>query len=96
MCEGHASLYREAVSKPIRGIERPEYADDSWRPSIADMMRHAEIAIAFAERDKRTKALSSMGRFRRPGDEKFTPAQLQQLRVLRGHLAQSLQDGSNK
>lgn len=97
MCEDCYRQYQDVVSKPIRGIERPENADDSWRPSIADMMRHAEIAIAFAERDKHARALTSMGSYRRHGDEKYTPAQLQQLMVLRRHLTRSSpdRDGEN-
>lgn len=86
MCKGHFRLYQEAMTKPIRGIDRPEHADDEWRGSITEMMRHARIAIDFAERDQKAKAIESMGSLRRDGDEKYTLAQLQQMKVLRNHL----------
>lgn len=42
-----------AWKKPIPGIDRPAHASEDWRPSLMDMMRHARIAIAFQERNKR-------------------------------------------
>jgi hypothetical protein len=94
MCVDHFSLYQDVTSKPIRGIE-PERTSEDWRGSIADMMRHASIAISFAERDNQAKALASMGDLRRPGDGKYTPAQMAQMMVLRKNLALSSQQRSN-
>lgn len=52
-----------------KGIWPPENAPDDWHPSLMDHLRHAEIAIAFEERDKDSSPY-------RYGDEKLTPAQL--------------------
>lgn len=87
MCEVHFQIYQEAMTKPIRGIDRPEHADEEWRGSITEMVRHARIAIDFEDRDNQAKALAKMGNLRRRGDEKYTPAQLEQMTVLRKNLA---------
>lgn len=52
MCDAHFEIYRDAMTKPIKGLTRPEGADDEWRPSFMDMIRHATIAIAFENRNK--------------------------------------------
>jgi hypothetical protein len=82
-CKPCAEYFKEAWTKPMRGIDRPEHADEDWRPSIAEMMRHASIAIEFEQRQKHTKALDSMGSLRRPGDERYSASQLQQMLILR-------------
>lgn len=85
-CKSCAEYFKDAWVKPLRGIDRPEHADEDWRPSIAEMMRHASIAIEFERRHRHTKALEALGSLRRPGDEKYTAAQLQQMMVLRVRL----------
>lgn len=37
----------------MKGIDRPENAPDDWQPSLLEHIRHAAIAIAFEERNKR-------------------------------------------
>lgn len=96
MCEVCYQMTREVALKPMRGIDRPEGAPEDWRPSLDEMMRHARIAISFNERQQRERALNAMGDLRRPGDEKYTQAQLKQMMVLRGHLAVSRPHGEAK
>lgn len=55
MCDPHLRIYVDAWTKPMKGIDRPEHADDEWRGSILEHVRHAKIAIDFADRDKHTK-----------------------------------------
>jgi hypothetical protein len=66
----------------MKGIDRPEGADEWWRPSLEDHLRFAEIEIAFNARHKRAIAADLW----RHGDDRYTPQQLQQLMVLRRHL----------
>lgn len=81
MCTNCADVYREAISKPLKGIDRPEHADEDWRPSIMEHLRHAEIAIAFEKRNERVPVESGL---RRPCDsERFTPAQQKQIEFVR-------------
>ncbi len=50
-----AACFREfeaAWKKPIPGIDRPANADEEWRPSLMEMMRHARIAMDFEDRNK--------------------------------------------
>jgi hypothetical protein len=82
-CKPCAEYFKDAWAKPMRGIDRPQHADEDWRPSIAEMMRHASIAIEFEQRHKHTKALDAMGSLRRPGDERYSAAQLRQMLALR-------------
>jgi len=83
MCTPCAEFYSSVVSKPLKGIDRPEGADDEWRPSIMEHLRHAQIAMAFEQRNQRSAPLVQDD-LRRPGDEKrFTPAQLEQMMLWR-------------
>jgi hypothetical protein len=50
MCDGHFQMYRYAMTHPIRGLTPPENSDEDWKPSLLEMIRHAEIAMAFEER----------------------------------------------
>jgi hypothetical protein len=45
--------FKEAWAKPIPGIDRPANADEDWRPSLMEMMRHARIAMDFENRNKK-------------------------------------------
>lgn len=55
-CEPCRVYYRKALATPMKGIDRPEGADDDWKGSILDHIRHAQIAIAFEERKERERA----------------------------------------
>jgi hypothetical protein len=82
MCMPCKDFYVDALSRPLKGIDRPEGADEEWRPSLADHLRHAEIDAAFERRNQRPAPVKD--NLRRTGDEKrFTPAQLQQMMVWR-------------
>jgi hypothetical protein len=52
MCDWHFQTYQDAMTKPIRGIDKPQDADDDWRGSILECYRHAKIALDFEERNK--------------------------------------------
>lgn len=79
MCDGHLQVYRDAMTKPIKGIDRPADASEDWRSSLSDMMHHASIARSFENRDDNSRA--PVGEL-----ERHTPAQLKQLAVLCRHL----------
>lgn len=66
MCEMHLGIYLEALSKPLRGIDRPEGADEDWRPSLSEMMRQAKIAKTFAERNQPTTRQQKLVQVRAP------------------------------
>jgi hypothetical protein len=51
-CSRCKNIYVDAVSKPMKGIDRPQWADDEWRGSIMEHIRHARLDLAFAERDR--------------------------------------------
>ena len=53
MCVDHSEMYWSAMTTPIKGIDRPDYADDEWRGSLQECIRHAEIAMAFEERNRK-------------------------------------------
>jgi hypothetical protein len=79
----HSKIYRDAMTKPMLGIDRPN-ADEDWHGSIMEHIRHAQIAIAFENRNEKNVATDDL---RRPGDDKsFTPAQQQQIMILRKRL----------
>lgn len=86
MCTPCRDYYVDAISKPLKGIDRPEGADDDWKGSIMEHLRHAAIAIAFEERNKRPAREPVLGPLHRQGDEKYTPAQLEQLMLFRKHI----------
>lgn len=49
--------------KFIRGLDRPDNADESWRPSIMEVVRHACIALAFEDRRQAAQPVSTERRF---------------------------------
>jgi hypothetical protein len=52
LCSRCRDEYAAGLSKPLKGIDRPEGADeDDWQPSIMEHVRHAAIAITFEERN---------------------------------------------
>jgi len=52
MCATHFAIYCEGMTKPIRGLTPPENADEDWKPSLLEMIRHAQIAIDFEDRKR--------------------------------------------
>lgn len=83
-CNECLERFKKAWRTPMKGIDRPVDAPDDWRGSILDHIRHAQIAIAFEERNKRPEPQKSS--LSQPGDWRYTPAQLQQVDVLRRHV----------
>jgi hypothetical protein len=55
-CTRCRDIYVDAVSKPMKGIDRLPDADEDWKPSIMEHIRHARIDIAFEERDRNFRA----------------------------------------
>jgi len=49
-CRGHAEFYQRESVRRIPGLDPPDNADEYWRPSLFDMIRHALIAEKFEER----------------------------------------------
>ncbi len=47
MCDWHRDQYAEYHEKPIRGLAPMDPNDEDFRPSLEDMIRHAEIALEF-------------------------------------------------
>ena len=85
MCDVHFQIYRNAMTKPIRGIDRPENAPDDWQPSLLECIRHAQIAAAFEKRNEQRTESPSL--HRHDDAKRYTPAQLKQVMILRKHLA---------
>lgn len=70
--------------KPIKGLDKPDGADDEWRPSLMEVIQHGCIAVAFEERKERERAFLTNATLSRPDDRKrYTPAQLKQVMVFR-------------
>jgi len=71
------------------GIDKPANADDSWRPSILEHLRFAQIAISFAERNNRpadpAPEPQMMETYWKSYEDKrgYTPAQRMQAKGLR-------------
>jgi hypothetical protein len=92
MCTPCKVYYLEQLPKPLKGIDRPEgVAPEDWKPSIMEHLRLSMIDAQInemAERNRTGKAQESVDRNNlwHPGDERYTPAQLQQLYILRRHL----------
>lgn len=88
MCDPCAKYYAAAVKKPLKGLDRPENAPDDWRPSIMEHIRLSAIDARINEQAERNRLGTTVpvesGDLSRPGDAKrYTPAQLQQIMVLR-------------
>lgn len=84
MCGACWKIYRKAMTTPMRGIDRPEGADDEWRGSILDHLRHARIAMEFEDRNERRPrpAMNSDPRYYDDA-KRFTPAQFEQIKIFR-------------
>jgi hypothetical protein len=87
MCHMHWNIYRDAMTKSIKGLTKPEGADEDWRPSLMDMIHHAEIAIKFEERDKHRIVDREQHSLRYVDLTRFTPAQLEQVVIHRKLMA---------
>lgn len=85
MCSQHEALFREAASKPMPGIHRPPYADDSWRPSLMDHIRLSCIAMRHEQmrHEQMKQPPQESPSFSRPWDHRYTPEQLKQVLWLR-------------
>lgn len=81
LCAWHAQRYREFMTKRVPGLEpHPEASNEereAFRPSLQDMIRHAEFAMAFERRKVQPPIMS------RRGDERYTSAQIKQVHHLR-------------
>lgn len=91
MCTPCKVYYLEQLPKPLKGIDRPEGADEDWRGSIMEHLRLSAIDAQINEQAERNRLGKSVEPFdndlSRPSDSKrYTPAQLQQLYILRRHL----------
>lgn len=51
MCTLHYAGFWTAMNKPIKGLDRPAYASDDWRPSIMEVARWGCMAVN--EEDRR-------------------------------------------
>lgn len=89
MCTPCRDYYAAAIKKPLKGIDRPEGADEDWRPSIMEHLRLSAIDAQINEQAERNRlgipgGVMVYGDLSRPGDSKrYTPAQLKQVYVLR-------------
>lgn len=50
-CHDCLAYYQHAMLTPMKGIDRPADADEDWKGSILDHIRHARIAMTFNERN---------------------------------------------
>lgn len=58
MCHGCKDDHLNNYPKPMRGIDRPEGADEYWKPSILDHLRFAEMQIEQDRRQRREQSFS--------------------------------------
>lgn len=61
-CKECWELFKKAWMTPMAGIDRPSDAPDDWRPSLADHLRHARIAMEFEDRQQREAKLPILRR----------------------------------
>jgi hypothetical protein len=80
ICERCIRDYLALCARRIPGLDRPEGADDFWRPSIVEMVRLAFISEAFENRKRHERAGSQLILTRR--QERLTTPQLQTLNRL--------------
>lgn len=50
-CHDCLAYYTHAMTTPMKGIDRPADADEDWKPSILEHIRHARIAMDFNDRN---------------------------------------------
>lgn len=81
MCDQHEQMYRDAMTKPMPGIDRPARADDDWKPSLQDHIRLSCIAMRHAEQME--KSPDPWPDITRPWDHRYTPGQLKQVMWVR-------------
>lgn len=89
VCNSCWEYFKKAWNAPIKGIDRPENAPGDWRASLTDMMRHAQIAESFENRNKRPPPapgyLDDYWRWY-VKHRRFTPAQIDQFMFMRDRL----------
>lgn len=79
MCDTHFELYRDAMTKPMRGLDPLVLNDEYFKPSILEVLKHGQIAASFDDRE-----FIEDGAMLRAGDAKrYTKAQLPQALWLR-------------
>lgn len=77
LCREHMDVWHHGHTTRIPGLDPPERADEYWRPSMADMIRHAMIAEAF-EKQKKERASPPICLTRRQ-QTALTPQQIKTL-----------------
>jgi len=51
MCEPCRAYYTVIFKQPLKGIDRPDGADEDWRPSLVDHLRFAQIDFKHQQRN---------------------------------------------
>ncbi len=94
-CDECWQRFNEAWKTPLKGIDRPEGADEDWKPSLMEHLRHARIAMAFERRNERgaerpaepPMSADSWARYWAWYERDWTPGQRQQAAAWRKGLA---------
>lgn len=82
LCGDHLQTWRNGLSRKfIKGLDRPDNADEFWRPSIMEVVRHACIAMAFENSRQAARPVSTERRY--SWERRLTPAQWDNYQVLR-------------
>lgn len=82
MCDWHYQQLKDFMTKPVRGLDPMVPGDEYFRPSLEEMIRHAEIAIAFENRHKKAAAMDYT--LARRGDEqRYRKDQIPQVYAMR-------------
>lgn len=89
-CKACWESYCEWWHKPIKGITRPDYADDDWKPSLIECVRWGFIMEADRERreyeQRMRQGLDKLDAMDQPmilqKGAQYTPEQLKQLTFL--------------
>lgn len=80
LCDGCLTTWL-GRSKKLKGIDRPDNADESWRPSIMEHARHGIIALAFEDSREAARPVSAERRY--SWERRLTDAQWGNYQVLR-------------
>jgi hypothetical protein len=86
MCKLHGDMYIKAWSERMPGIDRPENAEDCWRPSLSDHLRLASIKYGFDNRSKNLLPEPDWQNEDSPhwyGNRRYASAQLEQVKIYR-------------